>query len=135
MNPSTRREIVLTGYSVVSPIGIGREAYWDSMTRQQSGLGPITQFDAGAYPANIAGEIDDFDPKQYVRPRKSLKVMCRDIQICFAAADLALSHSGLDTFDKDPDRFGVVFGADMMYSPVEEVVDAYKSCVVDGEFQ
>jgi len=134
MNASNHREIVLTGYSVVCPIGIGREAYWESMQNRQSGLGPITQFEAGDYPANIAGEIKEFDPKQYVRPRKSLKVMCRDIQISFAAADLAITHAGLDDYEADPDRYGVIFGADMMYSPAEEVVDAYQACLTDGKF-
>ena len=55
----------------------------------RSGIRPITLFDASGVPVRFAGEVTDFDPKLYVRPRKSLKVMAREIQFGFAAADLA----------------------------------------------
>jgi len=84
---------------------------------------------------NFGGEIDGFEPKQFVRPRKSLKVMSWDIQIGFAAADMAFSDAQLGPEAVQPERIGVVFGADMIYCDLSELTDAYQACIVDGEFQ
>ena len=91
-----KQEIVITGLGVVSPIGIGVDPFWAALREGRSGIrtvdfaGPARR---GAAP--IGGAVADFDPKQYVRPRKSLKVMSRDIQLGFAAADLACVDAGL----------------------------------------
>ena len=129
-----RREVVITGLGVVSPIGIGREPFWQSLVEQRSGIGEISSFDSSTLPMRFAAEIKDFDAKQYVRPRKSLKVMSRDIQIGFAAADLAFTDAGLTPQAVAPERMGVVYGADMMYCDLDEVADAYRSCRVDEKF-
>ena len=71
------REIVITGLGVVSPLGIGREAFWDQLQAGLSGVRPITAFDTASLGVRFGGQILDFDPKLYVRPRKSLKVMSR----------------------------------------------------------
>ena len=73
-------------------------------------------------PTPFGGEVPDFDPKQYVRPRKSLKVMSRDIQLAFAAADMACDDAGLRESPLDPERLGVVLGADMMPCDLDELV-------------
>ncbi len=128
------QEIVITGMGVVSPIGIGSEAYWNSLSEGHSGVRALDVFGDSDLPAPIGGEISDFDPKQYVRPRKSLKVMSRDIQLAFVAADFACQQAALDTRPIDPERLGVVFGADMIACDLREMVDAIRSCVVDGQF-
>jgi 3-oxoacyl-[acyl-carrier-protein] synthase II len=128
------REVVITGVGVVTPIGIGREAFWTSLVEQRSGIGELTAFDSRPQPCKFAGEVRDFDEKKYVRPRKSLKVMSRDIQLGFAAADLAVTDSGLQPEHVDSERKGVIYGADMLYCEIDGVVDAYKSCIVDGRF-
>lgn len=79
-------------------------------------------------------EVLDFEPKKYIRPRKSLKVMSRDIQLGFAAADMAVISSGLTPEDIDPEKKGVIFGADLIYTDVDALHDAYRNCLVDGEF-
>jgi 3-oxoacyl-[acyl-carrier-protein] synthase II len=132
--PAVDHEVVITGVGVVSPIGIGRDAFWQSLMDQRSGIGELTAFDSRSQPCKYCGEVLDFEPKKYVRPRKSLKVMSRDIQIAFAAADLAVADSGLAEEDVDPERKGVIFGADMLYCDTEGVKDAFRSCLVDGEF-
>jgi 3-oxoacyl-[acyl-carrier-protein] synthase II len=136
---SHRREVVITGVGVVSPIGIGRQAYQSALAAGRSGVRRITLFDPSELTVDFAGEIEDFDPKAYVRPRKSLKVMSREIQFGFAAADQALADAGLAGDGEpniagtvDPDRFGVVFGADMMYCEPEELIAAYRACTHDG---
>jgi hypothetical protein len=88
--PGKVRDIVITGLGVVSPIGIGRAAVWDSLMAGRSGVRPISLYPPGALPVPFGGEVRDFDPKQYVRPRKSLKVMSRDIQLAMCAAELAI---------------------------------------------
>ena len=128
------REVVITGVGMVSPIGIGRAEFWSSMVEARSGVGPITHFDTSTWGVKFAGQVHDFEPKQYVRPRKSLKVMSREIQFGFTAADLAFADAGLADQSIDPERFGVVFGADMMYCDLQEMVDAFHSCITEDEF-
>jgi len=127
--------VVISGVGVVSPIGIGREAFWDSLLAGRSGVRPLRAFDTSTSKCRIAAEVIDFDAKQYVRPRKALKVMSRDIQLGYVAADLAVTDSGLAPEDVDPERKGVIFGADMIYCELESVLDAYRSCIQDGEFE
>lgn len=128
------REVVVTGVGVVSPIGIGRDAFWTSLVDQRSGVRRVTGFDISTSRCQFAGEVVDFEGKKYVRPRKSLKVMSRDIQLGFAAAELAVDDSGLNPEDVDPDRKAVIFAADLIYAGVDELEDAFRSCLVDGEF-
>jgi 3-oxoacyl-[acyl-carrier-protein] synthase II len=135
MNDEELREVVITGLGVVSPIGIGRDAFNASLRNGRSGIRPITLFDASGVPVRFAGEVTDFDPKQYVRPRKSLKVMAREIQFGFAAADMALQDAKLDPAREDPDRFGVVFGAEMIYCELNELESVYRNCIVDEGFK
>jgi 3-oxoacyl-[acyl-carrier-protein] synthase II len=82
----------------------------------------------------IGAEVVDFEPKQYVRPRKSLKVMSRDIQLAFAAADMACQHAGVKPEAVDPERLGVVFGADRIACDLSELHPAFAKCMVDGHF-
>ena len=82
----------------------------------------------------LVGEVRDFDPKKFVANRKSLKVMSRDAQLGVAAAALACRDAGIVTGKVDPERFGVVFGADGICSPIEESETTYGVCLVDGQF-
>ncbi len=128
------REVVLTGVGVVSPIGIGRAAYWQSLLDGRSGVHALPEYDNADFPVRFAGKILDFDAKHYVTPRKSLKVMSQEIQWAFAAARQACDEAGLKPGSVDPDRFGVVFGSDLIYIEPEELIAAYRSCVVEGRF-
>lgn len=131
---TSSREVVITGVGVVSPIGIGRSAFAESLRAGRSGVKSLAMLRETPFPVQFGGEISDFDGKQYVTPRKSLKVMCREIQLAFAAASLALQDAGLNTTDVDHDRFGVVFGSEMMLGAPEEMIDAFHKCIVDGHF-
>jgi len=126
-------EVVITGVGVVSPIGIGREAYWDSLRAGRSGVGLLPVAAGNDLPVKFGAEIKNFDPKQFVKPRKSLKVMCREIRMGYSAAVMAMQDAGLSKGEVDPDRFGVVFGSEMFYCDLNEIADAYRKCVVDGE--
>ena len=128
------REIVVTGMGVVSPIGIGKTPFWDALRAGRSGVAPIQLFDNRHMPARFAGEIKDFDPKLYVKPRKSIKVMSREIQTGFTAASLAMQDAGLQKNAVDPARLGVVLGCEMLYGEVAELEEVHRSCLIDGRF-
>lgn len=132
MNSS--RDVVITGLGIVSPIGIGREQFSQSIQSGVSGVRPIAQYDTGALAVQFGGELVDFEPKLYVKPRKSLKVMSREIQMGVASATLAVEDAKLDTTKVDVERFGVVYGCPMLYADVQELADLYRACKVDGTF-
>ncbi len=127
-------EVVVTGVGIVSPIGIGREAFWRSLCQGRSGVGVVRRFDSAGLPISLAAEVLDFDPKQHVAQRKQLKVMCRDAQLGVAAAGLACQDAGLGPGKIDPDRFGVVLGADRICTALDDSQAAYLACLVNGSF-
>lgn len=127
-------EVVITGLGVVSPIGTGCDAFWESLCEGRSGIRRIESLDGETAPYVIAGQVLNFDAKDRVRPRKALKVMSRDIQLAFVAADMALQSSGVPGCGIEPERFGIVFGADLIPCELEEMVGAVRSCIVDGRF-
>jgi 3-oxoacyl-[acyl-carrier-protein] synthase II len=129
-----REQVVITGLGVVSPIGIGRASFWQSLLSGTSGVGYITQFDASSLPVAIAAEVRDFDPKRFVRPRKNLKVMARDTQFAMAAVELACEDARLDASQVDPDRCGVVFGADRIRNELDEIASTYRACLEANRF-
>ena len=79
---------------MLTPLGIGTEASWQAIRAGESGIGPITQFDATAFSCRIAGEVKGFDPAVYIE-KKEIKKMGRFIQFAIAAAECALQGSGL----------------------------------------
>ena len=71
---NSKEKIVITGLGVVSPIGIGLEAFWDSFMTGRSGVDVRPEFADTNYPFKIAGIVKDFEGKAFVKPRKALKV-------------------------------------------------------------
>ena len=128
------RDVVITGVGVVCPIGISRQAVWRALDDGTSGISALPQFAESDIPFRIGGAIPNFDAKEYVQPRKTLKVMCREIQAAFAAAMLAMQDASLAKGAVDPDRLGVVLGSEMLYGELEELADAYRHSTVDGQF-
>ena len=106
------KRVVVTGMGAVTPLGQTVAALWQSLLAGRSGIGPITCFDAQAYPARIAGEIKDFDPAQYLSP-KEVKRTERFVQFAVAAAKQAVADAGVDVSKEDPFECGVVIGSGM----------------------
>ncbi|NDC53478.1 MAG: beta-ketoacyl-[acyl-carrier-protein] synthase family protein [Planctomycetia bacterium] len=127
-------DVVITGLGVVSPVGIGCGPFWEALATGASGIRPIDRFDSSALSVRFGGQIPDFDPKLYVRPRKSLKLMSREIQLGFAAADLAIADAGIAAGAVEPERFGVVFGNDMIYADLEDLEGTYRRSDRAGRF-
>ena len=88
------RRVVITGVGLVSSLGVGTEATWQALLAGQSGVGPITRFDASAFAARIAGEVKGFDPLQFVE-KKEVKKMDPFIQYALAASTFAMADAGL----------------------------------------
>jgi len=129
------REVVITGVGVVSPIGIGRTDFLDSLRVGRSGIAPIAELADTPVPVKFGSVLTDFDPKLYVKPRKSLKVMCREIQTGYAAGMLAVDDAKLDVTQVDSDRFGVIYASELFYGELSEHTEIYRNCIVDGEFR
>ena len=115
------REVVITGLGIVSPIGVGREAVWDAIVARRSGVRTLPELAAAGWIAPFGGDVPDFDPKELIQPRKSIKVMSREIQLASAAAEMAWQDAGLGEATIDPERFGVVGAAGVMYCDLEEL--------------
>src|SRR5260221_13363410 len=103
------KRVVVTGMGVVTPIGIGLEAFWDSLKNGRSGVGLLTFFDTTDYPCKIDAEVKGFEPGKYI-DKKTIRRMDRFTQFALAAADMAIRHANLDTAKVDPDRVGVIAG-------------------------
>ncbi len=101
--------VVITGMSAVSVVGTGLRPYWESLIAGRSGIRRITQFDASHMPCQIAGEVPDFEPEQYM-DRKEARRVPRSAQMAFAAAKMAVEDAGLPAPLPDPERAGVAFG-------------------------
>jgi 3-oxoacyl-[acyl-carrier-protein] synthase II len=127
-------EVVITGMGVVCPIGVGIEAFWNSLLSGKSGVARLDWEGAGQLLHPFGGVVREFEPGRYVRPRKNLKVMSREIQMGVAAADMACTAAKV-AGSVDPDRMGVVFGADMMVTELEELVGAYRACIAEGKVE
>lgn len=105
-----KNRVVITGLGAVTPIGIGKDEFWKGLLEGKNGIEKITRFDASEYGAQIAGEVKDFDPADYIDKKES-KRMDRYAQFAVAAAKLAIEDSGIDLEKADCDRIGTYIGA------------------------
>ena len=104
-----RRRAVITGLGVISPVGIGKETFWEAISSGRSGVGRITRFDSSPFPIQIAAEVRGFDPGDYM-DRKTVERTERSTHLAVAAAKMAAQDSGLTAGDQDPRRMGVALG-------------------------
>ena len=103
----------------MSPLGVGTARNWEALLAGESGIGPITRFDASAYPTRIAGEVKGFDPHDYL-DKKEIKKSDTFIHYGLAASLFALKDSGLVIDEGNADRVGVVIGSGIGGLPVIE---------------
>ncbi|HEY5672606.1 MAG TPA: beta-ketoacyl-ACP synthase II [Malonomonas sp.] len=125
------RRVVVTGVGVVSPLGTGVEKNWSAITSGQSGLGPITRFDASNLPTQIAGEVKDFNAEDYI-DLKEIKKMDLFIQYGLAAAEMALKDSGLEITDENAERVGVLVGSGLGGLPT---IEKYHEAMLDRGYK
>ena len=125
------RRVVVTGVGVVSALGTGLEKNWEALTKGQSGIAPITRFDASQLPTQIAGEVKDFNPEDWI-DKKEVKKMDLFIQYAMAAADMAMADSGLQITEANAERVGVVVGSGLGGLPT---IEKYHEAMTEGGYR
>lgn len=108
-----RRRVVVTGIGAVTPLGLGIQAFWDSLLNGRSGVGKITYFDVSDYDVKIAAQVRDFNPEA-ILDRRDINRLDRFCQYGLAAARLALEDSNIDTTklsEEERRRTGVIVGS------------------------
>lgn len=121
------RRIVITGLGAVSPVGVGIDAMWESIRNGRSGVGPITLFDASAYPVRFAACVDDWDPSPWIEPKEARR-LSRFQQFAVAAALMAVEDSGLEIDEDNAERVGVIVGSGVGgLATMEEQLDVLKT--------
>jgi len=103
------QRVVITGIGLVTPNGIGTEETWRSLLAGESGIGPITLFDASQFSTRIAGEVKGFQPEQWI-PKKKIKEMARFAQLAIAASALCLKDAAIELSEADRDMCGTFIG-------------------------
>lgn len=109
----------MTGVGLVSPLGIGTDATWRGLMNGESGVGPVTRFDASDFPTRIAGEVVGFEPTDYL-PKKDVKKSDTFIHYGLAATHFAMESSGFTIDDGNRDRVGVIIGSGIGGLPIIE---------------
>ncbi|MCM8831760.1 MAG: beta-ketoacyl-[acyl-carrier-protein] synthase II, partial [Candidatus Omnitrophica bacterium] len=104
------RRVVVTGCGVVSPVGTGKQPFWEALCSGKSGIEKITKFDVTDFKSQIAGEVRDFTPPTFLS-FKDLKRTPRFVQFALKAAEEAITESGLDFNKLDLYRVGVIIGS------------------------
>ena len=119
----SRRRVVVTGLGCISPVGNTVAEAWASLLAGQSGIGPITRFDATAFACRIAGEVKGFELSAYIAPKEA-RTMDTFIHFGIAAAVQAVADSGLPTGealgDEQSSRIGCVIGSGIGGLPLIE---------------
>ncbi len=110
MNHAQTRRVVVTGLGLVTPLGTGLEKTWQALCAGKSGVRRISRFDATGYPSQIAGEVTDFDPAQFIE-KKEIKKMDTFIHYAVGASQMAADDAGLKIAPDSAERVGVYIGS------------------------
>ena len=100
-----KKRIVVTGVGPITPIGIGKDDFWEALLAGKNGIERITRFDATNYAAQIAGEVKDFSIDGFI-DKKEAKRMDRYAQFAVVSAGMAIADAGIDLDFEDRDRIG-----------------------------
>lgn len=123
------KRVVITGVGAITPIGIGKDEFWNGLVAGKSGISLITRFDTTDFTSKIAGEVKDFDYTQYV-DKKEGKRMDRFVHYAVAASKMAIADAELDLDKVDRDRIGTCIGTGI--GGVETLHDQYKALFDKG---
>jgi len=102
--------VVVTGMGAVTPLGTGLERFWEGLVAGRNGIGRLTHFDPSAFSSQMAAEVKDFAPEDWIE-RKAASRMDRFTQFAVAASEMALADAGLSDSNIPPERTGVIIGS------------------------
>lgn len=103
-------KVVVTGLGAVTPIGVGLEEFWEGLKAGRNGISRITHFDPSDFRSQMAAEVNNFNPEEWIE-KKSVERMDRFIHFAMASSAMAIKDAGLDTFNFDGNRAGVIIGS------------------------
>lgn len=121
--------VVITGLGAVTPIGIGKDKFWDSLLAGKSGISRITHFDPTEFKAQIAGQVNDFEPTDFIDKKES-KRMDRYTQFAIAATKMAFEDAAIDLSKEDKNRIGVFIGTGI--GGIQTMHDQYEVILAKG---
>jgi 3-oxoacyl-[acyl-carrier-protein] synthase II len=130
------RRAVFTGLGILSPIGLEPDAFFAALCECKSGIRKLSFADASALPCPIGGELPEFKPNNVItnkEHRKGFKMMSRTVQMGLVAATVAFRDAKLEVGQIDPDRAGVVFGAGMIASELDDIGRAARNSLATPE--
>lgn len=116
-----QRRVVVTGLGTFNPLGNNVEHTWEKVVKGESGIGPITHFDANEYKTQIAGEVREFDPVALFGSKEARR-LSRSSQLALAAAGQAVEDAGIKSNNVDRDRIGVIVGSGM--GSMDPIIDS-----------
>ena len=122
--------VVVTGTGAVTPVGNDPDAMWSNLVAGKSGIGPITLFDASNYNVRFAGEVKDFNPKDYMEHRE-IRRSDRYTHFAMAATVQAMRQADLRMEDEDPRRVGMVIGTGI--GGITTLLDGYTTLQTRGQ--
>ena len=125
-----RTRVVVTGLGAITPIGHTPEVFWQNLLAGQSGIGPVTLFDASRYKTRIAAEVKDFDVTRYGVDSKDARRMGRATLFALAAARDALTDAGFPEGLKENERAGVLLGTAL--GGFVEAIEAHNTFLQKG---
>jgi len=129
LNSPKDLRIVITGLGIVSPIGVGKEAFWENCVQGVSGIKPIQRFDVGPYRSRLGAQLPDIDFKAFIKPI-NLRRMDRIGKVVVSSVRLAIEDSGLDLKEEDSSRVGISIGTGLGSS--DTVDQFFRSLLKDG---
>lgn len=118
-SPKQQKRVVVTGVGAITPLGLTIQESWTNALKGQSGIGPITKFDASAFDVKFAGEVKGFNPDQYIE-KKEQKKMDTFIHYSIACAKMAVENAQLKITDENAARIGAIVGVGMGGLPMIE---------------
>ncbi len=122
-----KRRVVVTGLGLITPLGIGVEKTWSALCAGKSGIRRITKFDPSLHACQIAGEVTEFNPADYIE-KKEIKKMDTFIHYAVGASQMAVDDSGLKVTEENADRVGVYIGSGIGGLPA---IEAYHKVLLD----
>ena len=125
-------DVVITGYGLISPLGHSPELFYQGLAENRSAVSWIDPLEGVDGTRWTGALIRDFDPKLHVQPRKTIKVMCREIQLAFAASMQACKMANLSAGIVEPDRLGTVFTGEIIMSDIEDMLETVQMCSKDA---
>jgi 3-oxoacyl-[acyl-carrier-protein] synthase II len=121
-----KRRVVITGMGAVTPIGLTTAEYWQGLISGKNGVGPITLFDASAYPVKLAAEVKGFEAEKYL-PLKRIDRTSRVTHMGLAAAKMAVESAGLEIEKEHPSDIGTIIATSGMLSVLVDGAENIKN--------